>query len=155
MRMMAIGTLNDYPAGTHQLFLGCTLCDLEGVQNRLGKMPVGLVELLVFTNGARLFCKPFELVTLFRLTNDGHFGPMEWGPDWFVDTFTPKWRAQARTDDDWAFAMKCYGGLVIMHGNGTIQEWDTQSCDWMAEPEIPSEWLARLRAEGDLYLAEN
>ncbi len=40
---------------------------------------------------------------------------MEWGADWYIDKFTPKWRESGpNRSGDWAIGMTNYGGLLLL-----------------------------------------
>lgn len=107
-------------------------------------------------NGAQLFDKgPGNLVTLFGISEDPPLPPVEWAEDWWIDKFTPPWRAAGRNrQNDWTIAMMNYGVLVLLDGQGTVKQWDTSQQQWDQEPLPFDRWLQGLLCEGDAFLNE-
>jgi hypothetical protein len=126
------------------------------MERQLGIAPQQLLEMLKSFNGATLFDAGVgEMVTLFGVSEEPPLSPFEWAPDWYIDKFTPEWRAAGpNRQDDWAIAMMNYGELILLDEEGKVKKWDTGQRDW--NPGILSfdEWIRELMREGDEFLNE-
>lgn len=127
---------------------------VAAVQSALGRFPEDLAGMVRNFNGGKLFVKGIQMVCIFGLSAAQPLPP-ERGYDWYIDKFTPKWRAAGSgRDSDWAFAMMNYGGLIIMHGDGSIAEWDTAQRIWGARSPNLATWFETILREGDAYMKD-
>jgi len=146
-----------FPPDTHRLRPPCSEGRLEIAEQQLGTLPTELVDLLKHLNGARLFDTGAggEMVALFGLSEVPPLPPMEWAEDWYIDIFTPKWRAAgANRQLDWVIAMMNYGGLIVLDGQGTVREWDTSQQIWDPNTCSFDQWIQDILREGEAYLNE-
>jgi hypothetical protein len=146
---------NTYPAEIRRLLSPCPDEWIRAVQSDLGEMPNSLVEMLKLFNGAELFVGNGPMVTIFGISANPPLSPLEWAPDWYVDKFTPAWRAtdQGR-QTDWAIAMMNYGGLIILGQDGTTREWDTRQGTWGAKTWEFHEWVDDILRDGEASMEE-
>jgi hypothetical protein len=107
-------------------------------------------------NGAELFEKTGPLVTVFGASTIPPLPPKEWAEHWYIDKYTPSWRAAGEDrENDWAVAMMNYGGLVIVCGDGRVREWDTGQRSWDRRNfDNFDEWFEEILREGDAFLKE-
>src|SRR6266446_1048383 len=150
-----IGRLRAYPAGTHRILPPCADRRLQEVQTKLGRMPTALVEMLRHFNCAELFIKTGPLVSIFGVSTIPPLSPHEWATDWYIDKFTPAWRASGLDSGGWPIAMMNYGGLILLDSNCTTKEWDTAQKAWSATELSFNAWVEALFREGEAYLAES
>jgi hypothetical protein len=148
--------LGGYPAGTHELLPPCSEERLRAVQSEYGRLPNEILEMLRHFNGARLFVDAIQLVAIFGVSTIPALPPFEWAEDWYIDKFTPWWRAGSEDrQKDWAIAMMNYGGVVIVGGDGRVREWDTAQRMWDPRSfDNFDEWVQEILREGDAYLKE-
>jgi hypothetical protein len=109
-------------------------------------------------NGAILFDTGAggELVSLFGITEDPPLSALEWGEEWYIDKFTPRWRAAGTNrQNDWAIAMMNYGGLVVLNEDGSVKEWDTSRHMWNPGQFSLDEWVELIFREGETYVNEH
>lgn len=158
--------LDSYPSRIHRLLPPCSEERLREVQSKLGKLPKGVIEMLRQFNGAELFMKHGPMITVFGISTLPALPPLEWAEDWYIDIFTPWWRAFGERQppqrpvgedrqNDWAVAMMNYGGLIIVGGDGRVREWDTAQRMW--DPRSFNdfeEWVEDILREGDAFLKE-
>jgi hypothetical protein len=147
--------LRDYPPSIHKLLPPCPQERLQIVQTALGKMPDALADMLEHFNGAELFQRNGPLVTLFGISTVPQLSAIEWAADWYVDRFTPEWRAAGLNGQaDWAVGMMNYGGLILLHEDGLIKEWDTSEGIWLVKQLPFREWIEKVMKEGELIIAD-
>jgi hypothetical protein len=81
--------------------------------------------------------------------------PLEWAVDWYIDKFTPNWRAAGNNrQDQWAVAMMSYGELIVLNGQGTVRMWDRSQQAWSPGTSSFAQWIEELLREGEAYLKE-
>jgi hypothetical protein len=147
--------LRAYPPHFHQILSPCPVERIEAVENELGKLPPALREMLRRFNGAELYRSPNPFVTIFGISTTPPLPPLEWAPEWCIDTFTRKWRAAGTNrQNDWAIAMTNYGGLILLDGNESIKEWDTSQSIWLSRNLAVGEWMEKVIDEGEIVIAE-
>jgi hypothetical protein len=147
--------LGAYPTGLHGVLPPCPDERIEAVEKEIGTLPTTLKEMLRRFNGAELFRCPDPFVSLFRISSIPPLPPLEWAPEWCVDTFTRRWRAAGcDRQEDWAIAMTNYGGLVLLCASGTVKEWDTGESRWLVRDMDLREWLDKIVSEGEIIMAE-
>lgn len=150
--------LRSYPASVQRFRPPCPKDRIEIVQQQLGMLPAELSDMLNHFNGAKLFDAGAggSMVSLFGTTEDPPLPRFEWGVDWYIDTFTPAWRAAVGVSrqDDWVVAMMNYGDLIILDKNGTVREWDTAVKFWSPNVLSFAEWIEDILRQGDNYLKE-
>lgn len=145
--------LKSYPAHTHRIQGPCSEERIVAVQAELGPMPNEIVAMLRAFNGAKLFKKTGPLVSVFGISLTPPLSPLQWAPEWHIDKFTPKWRANgAARDNEWAIAMMNYGGLIIVDQDGTAREWDTARATWSPEIWKFDAWIEKILREGDAFI---
>jgi hypothetical protein len=152
-----LGKLKSYPPNTHQFRPPCPKSLIEAAERNMGKLPTELLEMLGHFNGAILFDSGAggELVTLFGLFENQPISPFEWGPDWYIDKFTPEWRAAGdNRQEDWPFAMMNYGELIIFSERRQIRKWDTGQRQWVPGGLSMEQWVEEILREGDEFLNE-
>lgn len=148
--------LRAYPSHFHRILPPCPGERIEAVEKELGKLPTTLNEMLRRFNGAELFISGGPFVSFFRISAIPPLPPLEWAPEWCVDTFTRKWRAAgANRQGDWAVAMTNYGGLVLLGADETIKEWDTGQSVWLSKNLPLGEWIETVFSEGETIMAES
>src|SRR5437899_892990 len=112
--------LRAYPAHFHRILPPCPGERIEAVEKELRELPPTLKEMLRRFNGVELFISGSPLVSLFRISTIPPLPPLEWAPEWCIDTFTRKWRAAgSNRQGDWAIAITNYGGLILLDADGT------------------------------------
>ena len=150
-----IDRLRKYPCSHHQFLAPCPHDRIANVEEKFGAMPAILREMLEHFNGAKLFIEGLPLLTLFRISTVPPPRSLEWGEDWYIDKFTPKWRESGpNRNDDWAIGMMNYGGLIFFSESRGIKEWDTGESRWLLE-DIPfAEWIEKVRRDGEIMMAE-
>lgn len=123
---------------------------MKAVELELGIMPLTLKEMLSQFNGAKLFVRAIPFLRLFRVSTVPAPSPLEWAPEWCIDTYTRKWReADNGRDNDWAFAITNYGGLLLLDETESIKEWDTQQGVWLARDVLLTEWIEKMICDGE------
>ena len=146
----------DYPPRVHKLLPPCNEERLETIQTELGTMPDELIDMLKHFNGARLFKKSGPLVSIFGISIIPALPPLEWATDWYIDKFTPKWRAVGEgRENDWTIGMMNYGGLIILNQDGVVREWDTAQKVWDPLTLEFGEWVEKILREGDIFMRED
>jgi hypothetical protein len=112
-------------------------------------------------NGAGLFAAGTgPSVSIFGISPIPSVPPLEWAKDWFIDMFTPRWRAGRclpgeDRQNDWAIGMQNYGGLIIANVDGRVREWDTAQRMWDPRTfDDFDEWMEVFLREGDEFLRE-
>ncbi len=147
-----VARLRAYPSHFHRTLPPCPGERIEAVERELGKLPTTLKAMLRHFNGAKLFDASFRL---FGISTIPPLPPLEWAPEWCIDTFTPKWRAAgSNREGDWAIAMTNYGGLILVDENETIKEWDTGQSTWLLKNLPLGEWIEKVMSEGEVIMAE-
>lgn len=146
--------LRSYPAHVHNILPPCPEERIEAVEEEFGKLPEPLGDMLRHFNGAQLFDRTGYLLTIFGVSAIPPLPPFEWGPDWYIDKFTARWRSCGRRENDWAIAMMCYGVLIVLAGDGCVREWDTSQGNWGPKKWSLEGWLEAVIREGDAYLNE-
>jgi hypothetical protein len=141
----------------HRIHPPCAESRIATTERELGNLPNDLLDMLKHLNGAMLFDSGGggELVTIFGISGDSAIPTDEWPADWYVDKFTPKWRAAGTNrENEWAIAMMNYGELVLLDGLGTVRKWDTSQRRRNPETVNFDRWLYELLREGAAYLNE-
>jgi hypothetical protein len=149
--------LRSYPPSTHNFRPPCTQDRIEALEQQLGRLPADVSAMLRHFNGARLFDigAGGELATLFGLSERPPLPPLEWAVDWYIDKFTPMWRAGGNhREDQWAVAMMSYGELILIEGQGTVRKWDTSGQGWSPGMLSLADWIDELLREGAAYVKE-
>jgi hypothetical protein len=147
--------LRSYPSNFHRILPPCPDERIEAVEKEIGKMPPTLEEMLKRFNGAKLFISGIPLVRLFRISTIPPLLPLEWAPEWCIDTFTRKWRAaDSNRQGDWTIAMTNYGGLVLLDADETVKEWDIGESKWLSKSLPLAEWIDKMMGEGEAIMAE-
>lgn len=150
-----LARLRQDPPHYHRFLAPCPTGRLTAVEQELGKLPPVLGNILRQFNGAELFVKAGPALTLFGISTIPPLSPLEWAQDWYIDKFTPAWRAAGTNrQDDWAIAMTSYGVLSLLDPDGTVKEWDTNRGVWEAAKVGFAEWLEKVIREGEIILAE-
>ena len=139
-----------FPPHTQELRPPCPQERITEEERRLGQMPSGLVEMLHLFNGGKLFVKTSPIITIFGLTLDSDSTSL----DWFIDRFTPRWRATLGQTSDWVIGMTNYGGIVVLDSDQQVSEWDTSQRDWLYERYSLTSWIEKLMEDGTAYLKE-
>ena len=143
--------LNAFGTEAHKILPPCAEDRLEAIQAQLGKMPTALVEMLRTFDGAQLFDNGGPLVSIFGISTIPPLPPLEWAPDWYIDKFTPVWRAKQKRND-WAIGITSYGVLFLMDQEGAISKWDTGQKGWESRNQLLGQWMEELMREGESYL---
>lgn len=147
--------LRSYSPGWHRLLSPCPADRIEYIEKELGKLPLTLAGMLKRFNGAELFISGSPLVSFFRISSVPPLPPLEWAPEWCIDSFTAEWRKSGSDrQGHWAIAMTGYGGLVLLDGDGTVNEWDTAENKWSSQRVPLEDWIETVLAEGDVVIAE-
>jgi hypothetical protein len=150
-----LGRLRAYPPEFHRVLPPCSAERIEAVEKELGRLPQTLKEMLKHLNGAELFIVGLPYLSLFGISTIPLLPPFEWSTGWYIDTFTPKWRATGSgRQNDWAIAMTNYGGLILVDGDETVKEWDTGESRWLCERLPFHKWIEKVMSEGDVTTAE-
>jgi hypothetical protein len=144
--------------GSHRLLPPCERESITEVEQGLGRLPEVLHKMLLRFNGAQLFIAPHgggEYLTIFGISTRPPLPAFMWAPDWYLDRFTPPWRAgNVHRQEDWALCMTNYGGLVVMNAHETIGECDTAQKIWLIEDIAVDEWAEVIIRNGKDYLKE-
>jgi hypothetical protein len=150
-----LSRLQAYPSHFHRILPPCPGERIDAVERELGNLPLTLKAMLSHLNGAQLFLKAGPSFSLFGISTVPPLPPFEWAVDWYIDRFTPRWRAAGSgRQNDWAIAMTNYGGLILLDRDETVKEWDTgQSC-WLAKNLLLEEWIEKVIREGEVIMAE-
>src|SRR5439155_7033175 len=125
----------------------CTLERIKEAEARLGSMPDDLSGMLQRFNGGELFIDAIPFVTLFGLslaTDRPDF-------DWFIDRYTPTWRATMKRTDEWVIGMMNYGGVLVLGRDLAVREWDSAQHKWSPEGRPFAEWIDTILTEGVAY----
>ena len=153
-----VARLRKYPADYHHFLAPCPQHRIADAGKQLGTMPAILKQMLENFNGAELFvdaCGGGAMLSLFGLTTVPPLPPLEWGEDWYIDRFTPHWRAAGTDrDDDWAIGMENYGGLILFNESRGISEWGTSERGWLLENVVFGDWIEKVIADGETVMAE-
>jgi hypothetical protein len=148
--------LRAYPTGIHKIRPPATQERIRAVEEKVGKLPSELADMLGLFNGAELFKKNGFMLSLFGLTEEPPLPPFEWGEEWYIDRFTPMWRHEGKNrQNDWAIAMMNYGELILLDGQGKIKKWDTSERTWAPGNVSFDQWLEEVLREGDEFLNED
>lgn len=145
---------NRYPNGTHNILPPCSTERFRAMEAELGACPIALREMLSHFNGAELFIDFMPLLTVFGVSPTIPVSETEWASNWYIDRFTPKWRAAGERDGDWAIAITNYGGVTILDSANTCGEYDASEGRWLSRGVALEDWLESVFFEGDRYLAE-
>jgi hypothetical protein len=144
--------LQAYPSHFHRILPPCPEERIEAVEKELGTLPATLKAMLNRFSGAKLFDSSFNL---FGISTNLPPSPLEWSPEWCIDTFTPRWRAAgSNRQGDWAIGMTNYGGLILLNENETIKEWDTGQSTWLSNDLPLGAWIENVISEGEVIMAE-
>ncbi|HJT23204.1 MAG TPA: hypothetical protein VJ873_01410 [bacterium] len=150
-----LGRLRAYPPHFHRTLPPCPSHRIEGAEKELGKLPETLGEMLRCFNGAKLFDAGLPFVRLFGISTMPPLPPLEWAPEWYIDRFTPIWRAAGSgRENDWAIAMTNYGGLVLLDAGGAVKEWDMGESKWLIKDLPFGNWVEKIMSEGEVMMAE-
>ena len=148
--------LKAYPSHFHRLLPPTPAARIGEIEIELGKLPNTLATMLRHFNGARLFISAGASFSIFGISSIPPLPPLEWAPEWCIDTFTPRWRAAgANRENDWAIAMTSYGGLILLDENETIKEWDTSQSTWMSNSLPVGDWIENIISEGEAIMSES
>lgn len=151
-----LSRLRAYPRHFHRVLPPCPSERIDAVETELGQLPVVLKEMLTHFNGAELFLSAGASFSVFGISTLPPLLPSEWAPEWYIDKFTPVWRAAgSNRRRDWAIAMTNYGGLVLLDGDGAIKEWDTGQRTWLVTNLPFGEWVEKVIVEGEVIMAES
>lgn len=151
-----LSRLRTYPTGLHRILAACPSDRVEAAEEQLGSLPDSLEAMVTRFNGAELFIIGLPLVTLLRISSVPPLSPIEWAPRWSIEELTTEWRAGGNDrNNDWAIAMTNYGGLVLLNGKGTIQEWDTGGGSWVVRDVPFADWIEGIMNEGDSLMSES
>jgi hypothetical protein len=147
--------LRAYPSHFHRILPPCPRERIEAVEKELGRLPTTLTAMLRHFNGAKLFLSAAPSFSLFGISLEPPLSPLEWAPEWCIDSFTPQWRAAgSNRHDDWAIAMTNYGGVILLDRNECIKEWDTTQSAWLSNNLPLGKWVQNVIREGDAIMAE-
>lgn len=147
--------LEQYPPHSHRILPASSCEQIEEVEKEFGKLPTTLKDMMRHFNGAELFISGIPYVSIFRISAAFPLPPLEWAAEWYVDTFTRKWRAEnSNRQNDWAIAMTNYGGLVLFDTDETIKEWDTSQHAWLSRNVPFEEWIENIFGEGEATMDE-
>jgi len=147
--------LRTYPPSYHQFLAPCPHHRITAVEEEIGHMPVVLRQMLEHFNGAKLFIATGPMLRVFGLSTIPPLPPLEWGEDWYIDKFTPKWRASGpNRNGDWAIGMTNYGGLLLFSESRGIKEWDTGESRWLFADMPFDEWIEKVIKDGEVMMAE-
>jgi hypothetical protein len=144
--------LQTYPHEIHKILPPCPIDVITAVEEKLGKMPEELSQMLRQFNGAEMFIDAIPFVTIFGITPNPPLPALTWAPEWYIDKFTPKWRSWNNSQSDWAIAMTNYEGLIILEESGVVKEWDTSQRKWSPRMSMFDEWIEEMLQEGDEYI---
>jgi hypothetical protein len=145
--------LRKYPPSYHKFLAPCPRDRITASETRLGTMPEVLKDMVQHFNGAELFDATGPLLTLFGVTTVPPLPPLEWAEDWYIDKFTPHWRAWgANRDDDWVIGMMSYGGLILFNQSRGISEWDTGERRWLLENTLLDDWIEKVIVHGEAMI---
>ena len=147
--------LREHPGFFHRLLPPCQKEQIESFGRKLGSLPDTLKEMLSNFNGAELFISGSPLVSFFRISSTPPLPPLEWAPEWCIDSITREWRdAGDNRNGVWAIAMTNYGGLILLDADEFISEWDTGEGRWVLEKQSLEQWIEKLICEGEKVMAE-
>jgi hypothetical protein len=132
----------------HTLRPPCPAERIDAIAQELGAMPAPMVAIIRRFNGAELFERSMQLLTLFGLSGPDTPGP----PEWFIDAFTRMWRSGGGREKDWVFGITNYGGVLVMQGDGMVGEWDTAQRGWNPRAVPFSQWADAILKEGEEYM---
>jgi hypothetical protein len=149
-----LARLHAYTQGVHAIGPPVLRTRLDAVEEELGKLPSELVDMLDHFNGAELFIWSGPMLTMFGLSEASPVSKLKWAENWYIDKFTPKWRAAGDgRESQFAIGMTNYGGLILFE-NGRIREWDTAQREWAPSNYELSEWLEKVLHDGEVFLRE-
>jgi hypothetical protein len=151
-----LSRLRTYSEEVNTILPPCPEERLYAVEADLGKMPDVLRDMLRHFNGAKLFLRGLPLVRVFGISTIPPLPALEWGPDWYVDKYTPTWRrASPGRENQWAIGMTNYGGLIILDKSGITKQWDTSQEIWEPNEWSFDEWIEGVLREGDAFMKED
>jgi hypothetical protein len=142
--------LRSFPANAHKIRAACPIGRIVEEGKRLGTLPTDLSEMLRRFNGGELFTDAMPMITLFGLSLPSD-SP---GFDWFIDRYTPVWRAKMGGPQDWVIGMTNYGGIAVLGQDLLIREWDSAERKWSGDQCSFRDWIRRVLIEGAEYLRE-
>jgi hypothetical protein len=147
--------LQAYPSHFHRILPPCPGERIDVVEQEIGTMPITLKTMLRHFNGAKLFISAGPSFSFFGISTIPPLPPFQWAPDWYIDKYTPLWRASgSNRQDDWAIAMTNYGGLILLDRDETIKEWDTGKRIWLSTKLPLGEWIEKVIREGEVIMEE-
>ncbi len=149
-----LNRLHAYPPDIVTIRPPCSPVRVVTVEKEFEELPRALIDLVCCFNGAKLFRHCGALLRIFGISEDQPLSKFEWAEDWYIDKFTPKWRAAgAGRDSQFAIGMKNYGGVILFE-NGLIKEWDTAQREWSSSSYKLDDWLEIVLRDGDNFLRE-
>ena len=147
--------LRKYPPSYHHFLAPCPPDRITAAEAKLGTMPEVLKDMLQHFNGAKLFDAADPMLRIFGVTTVPPLPRFEYAEDWYIDKFTPPWRASgANLDDDWAIGMMNYGGLILFNQSRGISEWDTGERRWLLENTSLDDWIEKVIVDGETTMEE-
>jgi hypothetical protein len=150
-----LSRLRGYPPGYHRFLAPCSRQRIKAVEGEIGPLPVVLSEMVERFNGAELFIASGPMLTVFGLSTVPPPPPLDWAEGWYIDGFTPKWRASGQNrNDDWALGMTSYGGLILYNEHKGVKEWDTGANKYNFENMSLDDWLEKVLGDGEVMMAE-
>jgi hypothetical protein len=150
----ALARLKRYPEETHLFRPPCPDDRIQEVELALGSIPEPIKDMLRRFNGARLFMKYIQMITVFGVSVTPAPPEFDWGPEYWIDKYTPVWRETRQRPRDWVIAVSNYGGISVLQDDGRIREWDTGAYRWGPMDENFDDWIERILKEGDEYMNE-
>ncbi len=150
-----LARIRKYPSDSYRLLAPAKFETIKAVEDRLGKLPQSIAEFVNCVDGGELFILGCPLVTFFRLSGDPPLPVAEWPPDWYIDRFTARWRAESiARQNQWAIAMTSYGALALLDEDEAVDQWDTTEQRWISGKIPFAEWIEQLFADGDRIIAD-
>jgi hypothetical protein len=145
--------LAQYPPETHRFLPPCSEQRMVEVTAELGEIPEQIKDMLHKFNGAELFIRNGPMITLFGISPVPPLAEVEWAQDWWIDKFTPAWRAAFHREKDWAIAISNYDGLTVLDDESRVREWDRGAHRWgPTDPDLGA-WIERILKEGEEYMS--
>jgi hypothetical protein len=139
-----VSKLRLYPNEAMSFQPPCTPDRIASEETRLGTLPSDLRMMLEIFNGAELFVGAMPFLTLFGLSLPDDPADLTW----YIDRFTPTWRARMNRPSDWVYGMTNYGGIVIYDRDEKVVEWDGAQQKWCRAPTRLEEWFDDMLREG-------
>lgn len=137
-------------AASHRLKAPCPPERILQVSEELRGMPPCIHSMLNSFNGGKLFARAMPMVTLFGLSTTTDSGAV----DWFIDVWTPKWRAADGATDDWVFGITNYGGVLVIRSDNSVRQWDGAARRWEGDSVPLNVWTEQILLEGEKYMTD-